>query len=387
LNVLIILIASCSNNSVEKRLPVNEKHTIIKLNYSVDDKLSLTDVFERIDIIPLETTDISLLSHIPKIDIDDTLLFVQNEHDKLVYVYDTAGKFKHKIGSIGKGPGEIWNPDIFALNKVKKEVWISSNYHKIFKYDYQGRLKSSISLNLFYHDMYISDNGFIYFFASKFTNHNKNGGYDCWELWIKSLDSEQYKVYFPYNYETYPNGGMYHRSIALPFSKNADNTITFHYIYSDTVYSIKDDVVESRYVIDFGEKKAGENLTLKSAEQQDEYFRENKKVAGSVSNVLETDNVFRFTYFTNMKVYDVFYNKHSGETVEGILDNKIFGAYLFLILAHNDEFIGYLMPEMLDFNKDNSWNFNETEINKLKSLDEDANPVLIRLKLKKQMQL
>jgi hypothetical protein len=357
LTVLVVFIVSCSNNRVEKRLPVNEKHTIIKLNYSNDNKLSLTDVFEKIDIIPLETTDNSLLSYIPKIDIDDTILFIQNKHDKLVYVYDTAGNFKYKIGSLGQGPGEIWNPDVFALDKIKKEVWITNNYQKIFQYDYQGRYKGSISLNLFYHDMHISDNGFIYFFASKLTNHNTIGGYDCWELWIKNPDSEQYKVYFSYNYETYPNGGMYHRSIALPFSNNANNSTTFHYIYSDTVYSIKNDIVESKYVIDFGNKKANENLSLKSSEQQDEYFRKNKRVAGSVNNVMETDNILRFTYFTDMKVYDAFYNKLSGEMIEGILENKIYGAYLFLVLAYKDEIIGYLMPEMLDFNKENSWNF------------------------------
>jgi hypothetical protein len=385
LTVLVVLIVSCSTNSVEKRLPVNEKYIIVKLNYPIDNELSLNDVFEKIDIIPLETTDNSLLSHIPKIDVDSTILFVQNKYDKLVYVYDTLGNFKYKIGSIGEGPGEMRSPDVFALNKVKKEVWISENSQKIFQYDYQGRYKGFMSLNLFYHDMYISGNGYIYFFASKLTNHNKNGGYDCWELWIKKLDSEQYKVYFPYNYETYPNGGMYNRSIALPFSNNAENTTTFHFIYSDTVYSIKDDVVESKYIVDFGNKKASENLSFKSSEQQDEYFRKNNRIAGYVNNVLETDNILRFTYFTDMKVYDVFYNKHSGKTIEGILDNKIYGAYLFLILAHNDEIIGYLMPEMLDFEKETSWNFNETEINKLKSLAEDANPVLVRLKLKKQL--
>jgi hypothetical protein len=386
LTVSVAFIVSCSGNGIEKRLPANEKYTIIKLNYPADGKLSLTDVFEKIDIIPLETTDNSLLSHIPKIDIDDTLLFLQNKHDKLVYVYDTAGKFKYKIGTEGQGPGEIWNPGVFALNKVKKEVWITNNFHKIFQYDYQGNLKGEIPLNLFFHDMYISGNEFIYFYASKFTNHNKDGGYDCWELWIKNIkdmDSEQYKIYFPYNYETHPNGGIYSRSISLPFSSSADGTVTFHYIYSDTVYSIKDDTVESKYVVDFGDKKADENLALKSSEQRNEYFQKNKGVAGSVNNVFETDDILRFTYFTDMKVHDVFYNKHSGKTVEGILDCKIYGAYLFLILAHRDEITGYLMPEMLDFTMENSWNFSETEINKLKSLTEDANPVLIRLKLKK----
>jgi hypothetical protein len=193
--IFAVFVMNCSSDIKKQISPNRGNITTIKPN-AHSNKISVFDVFEKIDIIPLETTDNSLLSHIPKIDIDDTLLFVQNKHDKLVYVYDTAGKLKYKIGTEGQGPGEIWNPDVFALNKVKKEVWITNNFHKIFQYDYQGNLKGEMPLNLFFHDMYISDNGFIYFYASKFTNHNKDGGYDCWELWIKNIkdiDSEQYK--------------------------------------------------------------------------------------------------------------------------------------------------------------------------------------------------
>jgi hypothetical protein len=40
------------------------------------------------------------------------------------------------------------------------------------------------------------------------------------------------------------------------------------------------------------------------------------------------------------------------------------------------------MPDNMDFTKPNNWQCNEMEINKLKSLAEDANPVLIKCKLK-----
>jgi hypothetical protein len=157
---------------------------------------------------------------------------------------------------------------------------------------------------------------------------------------------------------------------------------TFHYIYSDTIYLIKDDIVESKYVVDFGERKIRKDLSSQSFELQMDYMQEHKNEAGFVNGVMETMNSLIFSYIVNMQKHYVFYDKKSGKIIEGILDDNIYGSEIRFILAHNDEIIGYLMPEMLDFNKENSWNFNETEISQLKSLSEDANPVLIKCKLK-----
>jgi hypothetical protein len=378
-SIFVVFIVSCSNNNVKKQISINKGNiTAIKPNvYS--NKISIFDVFEEIEIIPLEMTDVSLLSAISKIDIDDTTFFIQNLQDKLVYLFDLNGNYKCKIGNIGIGPEELGHPNKFVLNKNKKEIWISDNYQEILKYDYSGKFQNKMELKLFYDDIYVSDKEFIYFFTSKKTNFNKTGGYDCWELWIKNPDLQGYKVHFSYDYKNYPNGKPYMLSYTT-FSRVNDLT-TFHYIYSDTIYSIKDDIVENRYVVDFGERKIKKNLSAQSFEQQMEYMQEHKDEAGFVNGVMETINNLIFSYLVNMQKHYVFYNKKSNKIIEGIVDD-IYGSEIRFMLANNNEIIGYFMPDNIDFSKANDWQLNETEISKLKSLPEDANPVLIKCKLK-----
>ena len=381
--ILFITFCSCTAN-VKKEISQNEKILQINLVPQKDKELSISEIFEFTKLIFLETNKEVLLSDISKISIDDNSIFILNSYDKLVYSYDFNGGFKNRIGVKGNGPGELLYPGCFALNKSKKEVWMTNNFREIFKYDYNSNFISKEDCELFVDDLEISEKGQIYFFTSKKTNYEKGSNQTMsWELWIKSdLASVDAKVYFPYSYELYPNGGTFF-SERTPFSA-LSNSFTFHYIYSDTIYSILEDGVEGKYVIDFAEKKIDEDFSLFSADQIFEYIQKNESKACFVNNVIETPGFLYFSYLMGMKRYHVFHNKATSNTMEGILPSNIYGANITFLTSVGDELIGYINPYEIDhmgFN-DNIWGISNEDITKLKSVSEDDNPILIKCKIR-----
>ncbi|MDR1224139.1 MAG: 6-bladed beta-propeller, partial [Tannerella sp.] len=57
-------------------------------------------------IIPLETTDNSLIASIGKIEIRNDRIFIMDNLARSVYIYEMDGKYWGKINATGQGPGE-----------------------------------------------------------------------------------------------------------------------------------------------------------------------------------------------------------------------------------------------------------------------------------------
>lgn len=99
-------------------------------------------------IIPLETSDKSLLSEIIKIVKAGDRLFILDTEGKLK-VFNTKGEFLRNIGRQGQGPGEY--PDLltdFAVDSINKQVYIHS-VTKFLTYDFAGNFKTERSIDNF----------------------------------------------------------------------------------------------------------------------------------------------------------------------------------------------------------------------------------------------
>ncbi|MCD7974051.1 MAG: 6-bladed beta-propeller [Candidatus Azobacteroides sp.] len=173
--------------------------TTIDLSPEKNKKIILSEIIQTIDVIPLKISDQLLIGGISKIAVDENCFFILNEYDKLVYVFDKEGRFLNKIGARGNGPGEVQFSQCFAMDKLRKEVWLADNHLFLKKYDYNGNFREQERFSLFYKDFHIGSTGEKYFHASKMTNFKPNGDPGCWNLFVSDL-SDQLVTYFRRSY-------------------------------------------------------------------------------------------------------------------------------------------------------------------------------------------
>ena len=144
--LLIITLLGCSSNM--KQEPIS-KSGIPVINLSEDvstvPSLLLSEVAEKLEIVPLEMTDESVLSDITEMQVTDHNIWIDHGREFYIYRFSRTGKFLNRIGSIGQGPGEYVNYLTFLVDEDKKEVYIFSTNNGVLVYDFEGGFKKQIS--------------------------------------------------------------------------------------------------------------------------------------------------------------------------------------------------------------------------------------------------
>ncbi|EYA31937.1 hypothetical protein M105_5088 [Bacteroides fragilis str. 1009-4-F  len=136
----------CSSNM--KQEPIS-KSGIPVINLSEDvstvPSLLLSEAAEKLEIVPLEMTDESVLSDITEMQVTDHNIWIDHGREFYIYRFSRTGKFLNRIGSIGQGPGEYVNYLTFLVDEDKKEVYIFSTNNGVLVYDFEGGFKKQIS--------------------------------------------------------------------------------------------------------------------------------------------------------------------------------------------------------------------------------------------------
>jgi hypothetical protein len=107
--------------------------------------LLLSEAAEKLEIVPLEMTDESVLSDITEMQVTDHNIWIDHGREFYIYRFSRTGKFLNRIGSIGQGPGEYVNYLTFLVDEDKKEVYIFSTNNGVLVYDFEGGFKKQIS--------------------------------------------------------------------------------------------------------------------------------------------------------------------------------------------------------------------------------------------------
>ena len=198
----VFVLLGCSSN--KKQEPIS-KSGIPVINLSEDvstvPSLLLSEAAEKLEIVPLEMTDESVLSDITEMQVTDHNIWIDHGREFYIYRFSRSGKFLNKIGSIGQGPGEYTNYSTFLVDEDKKEVYIIANTNGVLAYDFEGNFKRKIVdiqmiLQLFAspYDQYILNNQ--KFFATQ--NFGLYRPIDKDSLWsfVSLGDDFQKKKYF-----------------------------------------------------------------------------------------------------------------------------------------------------------------------------------------------
>jgi hypothetical protein len=235
LSLFVVLFCACNH----KKKGENIARYSININVDKISEFNIEDVATFHSMIPLETSDEVVIGKIQKVFLTDSLIIVWDKWTNKIFVFDSQGNYKYKIGNKGQGPEEYVRISDVYFDEEKHVISISdTGTQRIVNYDLQGHFLSSerTGFQLYF---FIPDNG-GYWGINGGQNPNK---YDL--LYIKDADIKF--GFFPIVAGKVPLYDAGH------FSK-VDNSLFFHSPYSNVIYKIEEENLTPYINIDFGDK-------------------------------------------------------------------------------------------------------------------------------------
>ena len=102
-------------------------------------KVSIFDVFERIELIPLETIDESIFQRVSRLNYHDGVLYILDAGGGKILAFDSTGKFLFKIDDQGQGPNEYLHiADFEIIGHKNKMLVLDPIGRNLLEYDLNG---------------------------------------------------------------------------------------------------------------------------------------------------------------------------------------------------------------------------------------------------------
>lgn len=345
--------------------------SIIPIDVNKTEKLGkLSKLFDEVEVIALETSPISLIGEIRKIiQHKDRFYILDAYSSNAVFVFDNRGKFLHKLGKNGDGPGEYKLPLDFNIFKDKAYVL---DGQKIIIYDVDtGQYITTKAIKEFPCQKFIVlGEDLFYFYSASSPYHliqtNEN------------LNITNFSI---------PRLNYLRRSgLIEPFTKISDQQYYFRLALNDTLFSITRNQMNPAAVIDFG-KFSITNDFLENQRKivQNDPSPDIPDKVTFIHSFYENSDIIYVSFRANSKLKYALISKCDNTSIvfdDNHLENDIsfqsHFPYLFYSNAQEGYFLGYISPEEVDIQKIKN---RYPEIKKTK-IDKNSNPIILKVKFK-----
>ena len=113
-----------------------EKLTSVELE---NQEPSYADFFKKVELLPLETTDQSLVANVSKIlEVDGKLVVFDNSR-RYVKVFSDDGRYLNDIGKLGQGPEEYTDVYDVTYNSAARCLTLLSPFGEVVNYSPEGK--------------------------------------------------------------------------------------------------------------------------------------------------------------------------------------------------------------------------------------------------------
>ena len=328
---LLIFIYGCNSNSQKNDLAEN----VITISDSeLDDKHRASDIFESLVLIPLETTDESLIGNINKIVIIDTLIYILDAKSKAIMLFNTKGKYITKIACTGAGPNDYVALNDFTVLKNGDIIILDGN-KKILHCKADGTPYRTYQTSFFASAIeHLNDSVFVC----------SGGGVEKQLHVWNCIENKTVNAFFDHDWK---HAGRTFK----PLIKYANN-VYYHRPYTSTIYKVNPEQLTVQWFVDFGKRNINEDIHKKV-----EFFNVPVIIpsAANMHQFTETKNFVIFSFqveeLKDGDSYNVYYSKSSGKKIITIFDTYIddmaFHEYPPNIIdaTPSEEFINILHPE------------------------------------------
>ena len=173
--LLMPLLLGCSSNN---RTGEMGRTPVINLSDKVAEvsSLPLSEATAKVDVIPLQSTEKSILGRILKVQVTNDYIWVNHIIDSHghLYRFSRSGKYLNKIGKLGQGPEEFTRMSDFIIDEEHQEVYIITTVSGIKVYDFEGNYKRDATKQKLFMDEAFSakSSQFILYRQSFFLSQN-----------------------------------------------------------------------------------------------------------------------------------------------------------------------------------------------------------------------
>ena len=108
--------------------------------------LTLSDLVEQVEYIPLETNGNCSVGKIASYDVSENYIVVLNSQANKVFLFNKNGRFVTQIGRQEQDGSDFFSPKCVYLDELKNCVYVHDN-HKLLMYDFSGKLLNSFSFD------------------------------------------------------------------------------------------------------------------------------------------------------------------------------------------------------------------------------------------------
>ena len=337
-------------------------------------------LIDEVKLIPLETTDESLLDVIYKIIVTDSNIYI---YDRFkgggLAIFDSEGKFVRRISN-GQGPGELIRLYDIAFDDENNELVAYMHSYLLF-FSSSGKYLRSERLPFGFYNFQVTPEGYIFKTLDRMGNAHL-GDLQDYTVLITDKEFKLTSVALSYPPSDVSYVGYHHL-----YKNNKNIAITQR--YSDIIhqYVHKDNKIKAKYTLNFKKKELPERY-IKGSMREFENAIKNSDYYYYLGEYLETES------------HDAFYlcNKYIGlntiiyrDNVSGNLKGGTNADFLtkeipsigFPTASSGNYFISCYYPSENDSILSNSSILSNEDKLKIKNLIEDDNPVLAFFTLKK----
>ena len=371
--ITFFCIVACSSNKGQDNL------ITIPIDPTSSQSVDWEQLFDTasMQVIPLETTDQSLLAWVDRVIITDTLYSFSS--DNSIYTFNQNGKFLFKIAHQGRGPGEYLVLDDFYIDEDNHYYILDNNSFKIIEYSPKGEFVDEINTGLF---------GLAF---TKISN-------DLWAIYIGSSKSPS--SHCRLNYFSKQERKIIHEFIEisdneLNWSHIKDNNnfiprdsknLFFTYSLNDTIYQLTEKELIPCYRFECGKHQMPQKMLKDSYNDVTDFIEtiKNHDYVARITPVFLTNKEIMFGFQYQDNYLHSLYQCHATTIINhyrnflGIPHFSISTRDAIFPSGYQNDYFYYLIdPAFIPDKFKNAF----CQAHNLSQLDENSNPILVKVKL------
>ena len=354
----------------------------LEVNLGDSVSIPMGNWFSEVDIIPLETSNISLLNEIEKIEYFHNRYYIFDRRQQAVFVFDSTGKFVYNTLSYkGRGPGQYNMIMDITINRITGNLEIlDAPARRMLIYNKDG---------IFIRDFFLPQDllplGHFRSFSDDlylFYSHDRDQDRECIFAYSALAQKVIKKMFMTNGFEGYlvktARDAFYWKETVLLFSHTYPN---------NDVYQIDKNLeIEKLYSYDFGKHTFNINALPKN--ESPSFYRSfdvhNKEKYVFPVLKFETSEFYICFFLFNNSLFLSRHPKHlrtehsKGEVISAKFKDG--GAINPPILFDNTYLYNVIEPSWISFFMNSL--FSDKQKKLLESIKEDDNPLLFKYKFK-----
>lgn len=364
--IAFALLLSC-NPALKTNSIVQE----IIVSFDEDKKIYLSEIMTDCDIILLETTKVSTLGEINKIEIYKNKIYISSNNQ--IFVFSDNGKHILNINSAGRGPGEYLGIKDFNIHSDILYI-LDRASQNILLYDLIGNHLETRNIGMWAQNFLYLDNNEILIYSGE----EDNDFNQCKLSLISKTD--EIKGISPID----KRKSKYLHVNASQNLYQSDSIVYVHEAFCDTVFSFSDGQLKPLFFFNYGAHKVPDSFFDKRHDNIFSFFQDfnNTHYVNGIYNFLHINDYYYFKVYKDGENHFIAFNPKT-ETVNRY--SQFINDFLYSDLSFSVEDLnlstsnGYLLAYINSMEiTDNKGHIKDDRIlGLLSSLTEESNPILL----------